>query len=104
MLKKTTLAVIGLAASGIGILLVLWDQFVPLEMLQFPAKRDAWDLGVQALYLRSIYGAEKAYEIVFPLLVYRSKNRLELGLSIEGSYHFNTGNDITIDWIHYSSR
>lgn len=101
MFKKATLAVLGLVASvatagGMGPVCTPGNVTVPCVTR-------LWDFSAQALYLRSIFGSEKASQLeTFPLGK-EIKNDWNWGYFLEGSYHFNTGNDISINWMHYST-
>jgi hypothetical protein len=101
MLKKTTLAVIGLAASGFASAGTMGPVCTPGNVT-VPCVAKQWDLGIQALYLRAIYGTAKAYEQVSSSNYSEIDKDWNWGFRAEGSYHFNTGNDVTIDWTHYS--
>lgn len=72
------------------------------ENVTVPCKTKLWDFGVQALYLKSVYGAEKA---VLGSETTRNevKNNWNWGYRLEGSYHVNTGNDVTLNWMHFST-
>lgn len=101
MFKKATIAVMGLAANvatagSMGPVCTPGNVTVPCETR-------LWDFGAQALYLKSIYGANKGFEPgTFPF--YKEvKNDWNWGYRLEGSYHYNTGNDININWMHYST-
>ncbi|KTD21806.1 Lpg1974 family pore-forming outer membrane protein [Legionella londiniensis] len=65
-----------------------------------PCEKRAWDIGVEALYLRPAYTAERARFTVGQN--YREiANDWGWGFALQGSYHFRQGNDITLHWIHY---
>jgi hypothetical protein len=65
-----------------------------------PCINRAWDLGVQAIYLKPIYSLDRAFES--SNTSDRSLNNdWKWGYRLEGSYHFNTGNDINLNWTHY---
>ena len=103
MLKKTTLAILGLAISGLASAGTMGPVCAP-GAVTVPCEATLWDLGVQALYLQPIYGkGHYIAERVGTTSNYRF-NQIEpdwdLGYRLEGSYHFNTGNDITINWSH----
>lgn len=108
MLIKTTLAVIGLAASSYAFAGAMGPVCTPGNVT-VPCEANRWDLGLQALYLQSAYGVNKAYEKVAApasstvTQFNEVKNNWNWGYQAEGSYHFNTGNDVTIEWTHYSS-
>ncbi|MFI4918067.1 MAG: Lpg1974 family pore-forming outer membrane protein [Legionellales bacterium] len=113
MLTKTTLTAIGLVASGVvaagsmGAVCTPGNVTVPCE-----AKR--WDLGVQALYLHATVSAASAYQPSaflpavngYTYLAYNSyqqpDNDWDWGYRLEGAYHFNTGNDASLTWVHFS--
>ncbi|HDV5714116.1 TPA: hypothetical protein RJG04_002982, partial [Legionella pneumophila] len=74
-----------------------------------PCASTAWDLGIQALYLTPTYSGNQ-YQYNF--LGYRSDgvniyfNKKERDWSwafrLEGSYHFGTGSDVTVNWMHFN--
>lgn len=101
MFKKATIAVLGLAVCHWAIAGSMGPVCVPGNVT-VPCAIKLWDLSAQALYLRSIYSAAKAIgEDTFSLK--EVDNEWNWGYRIEGSYHFNTGNDVTINWMHFSS-
>ncbi|WP_045097251.1 Lpg1974 family pore-forming outer membrane protein [Legionella fallonii] len=98
MLKKTTLAVIGLAASSFASAGTMGPVCAPGNVT-VPCEAKLWDFGIQALYLQSSYGGAKAAE-----LFQNVNNKWNFGFRAEGSYHYSTGSDITVDWTHYSNN
>jgi hypothetical protein len=110
MLKKTTIAVLGLAASGLATAGTMGPACVP-ESVTVPCAAQLWDLGAEALYFRSMFGAQKTYQLKFDpttaSLAPRIKdvrNDWDWGYRLTGSYHFNTGNDVTVNWTHFHSN
>lgn len=105
MLKKTTLAVLGLAASGFAAAGTMGPVCTPGNVT-VPCEAKLWDLGVQALYLKQVFDASKAYQHdTVPFNGYRETNdEWDWGYRLEGSYHFNTGNDATATWVHYRNE
>lgn len=76
-----------------------------------PCEKRAWDLSAFALYLRPTFGNDLTYlnrdyftNGAASAENYTSINKWNWGFKLEGSYHFNTGNDITLDWYHISSN
>ncbi|HAT3975380.1 TPA: hypothetical protein RG395_002142 [Legionella pneumophila] len=71
-----------------------------------PCPSKAWDVGIQALYLKALYnnnsfstvniGSSSGVRIFDEL-----DNDFEWGFRLEGSYHFSTGNDLNVNWIHW---
>lgn len=104
MLKKTTLAVLGMAASSFAIAGTMGPVCTPGNVT-VPCEARMWDIGVQGLYLRQIFDADKAYQHdTLPFNGYReANNEWDWGYRLEGSYHFNTGNDATMTWVHYKN-
>lgn len=101
MLKKTTLAILSLAMSGLAF---AGDMGAPSCIpgdVTIPCEGRAWDLGAQALYLQPIYTADKGYERSLALGYKSVDPKWGWGYRIEGSYHFRTANDIIMTLMHY---
>ena len=100
MLKKTTLAILSLAVSGFASAGTMGPVCTPGDVT-VPCEAKLWDLGAQALYLQPTYSADKGY-VVDPAGNLRdSRPSWGWAYRIEGSYHFHTGNDITMTLLHY---
>lgn len=68
-----------------------------------PCEKKAWDIGVAGLYLRPILSANLGYNssLTGPSSrLIASNYNWDWGYKLEGSYHFNTGNDIAVNWSH----
>jgi len=103
MLKKTTLAVIGLAASGFASAGSMGPVCAPGNVT-VPCDAQRWNLGVQALYLNTAHDAARAYRVI-PVQNFTERNdNWDWGYKIEGAYFYGTGNDITMNWTHFSSN
>lgn len=108
MLKKTTLAVIGLAASSFASAGTMGPVCTPGNVT-VPCEANRWDLGLQALYLQSVYSASKAFQLVLPAApspataLVGIRNNWDWAFRAEGSYSFKTGNDLSVDWMHFRS-
>ncbi len=104
MFKKTALAVLGLAASGFAVAGTMGPVCTPGNVT-VPCEAQKWDVGVQGLYFKQVFGANKSYRHnVVPFSGYQeATNEWDWGYRLEGSYHFNTGNDATVTWIHYQN-
>ncbi|MDP1603476.1 MAG: Lpg1974 family pore-forming outer membrane protein [Legionella sp.] len=67
-----------------------------------PCEASAWDFGIQALYLRAVNEDYQQSRVVGLTEYYDDHDHdWGWGFRLEGSYHFNTGNDIDINWYHY---
>ncbi|STX48900.1 major outer membrane protein [Legionella hackeliae] len=102
MLKKTTLAILGLAASSFVSAGSMGPACVPGDVT-VPCESKKWDIGVQALYLQPVYSAHRGYEFTPISTIKEIEDEWDWGYRLEGSYHFNTGNDITMTWMHFDN-
>lgn len=107
MFKKTTLAIFGLATCGFASAGMYAPAPAPTCTpgdVTVPCEAKKWDLGVQALYLQPVYSANRGYEYDAARHYSKAEPKWDWGYRLEGSYHFNTGNDITMTWMHYNAK
>lgn len=73
-----------------------------------PCVRSGFDIGVHALYLKpafsgSLYDYNFAgYDSNFTFT--RKDNDWLWGINVEGSYHFGTGSDLSVNWYHINDH
>ena len=103
-LKKTAIAVIALGNS-FAFAGTMGPVCVPGNSTT-PCIHTGWDFGAQALYLRPHYSGADYLGVIEntnrTVGYSKSTDPWYWGFKLDGSYHFYTGNDLNLNWYHYS--
>lgn len=100
MIKRTLLTLVALSMSFASHAGTMGPVCTP-GSVTVPCPDNKWDLGIQGLYLQPVYGSSRGYELGTNGEFRTVDTDFGWGYRIEGSYHFNTGNDIRLNWLHY---
>lgn len=104
LLKKTTLAI--LAFAGHSAFSGTMGPVCTEGSVTLPCAHSAWDIGIQALYLKPAYGPEQAFfgipNATNVVHWQAPASNWGWGFKLDGSYHVRTGNDININWYHFN--
>ena len=103
MLKMTTLAVLGLAASGFAFAGSMGPVCTPGNVT-VPCEAKQWSFALDALYFKSVNNAARAYRQTAVAGTFAElDNQWNWGFRASGAYQYSTGNDATVSWLHYSN-
>lgn len=95
-LKKTAVAVLALGSSAL--FAGSMGPVCSAVNVTVPCESTAWDFGAKALYMQPSVNSQGGFDVNTT-----SHNpNYNWGFQIEGSYHFNTGNDLNLNWYHIS--
>ncbi len=110
-LRKTTLALVALGLSGIASA----ASYAPPApactpgAVTVPCERTAFDLGFTAYWLEPVTDNSFMYETVTVVGDTTTFNQhvvdedYDFGFTLEGSYHWGTGNDFTLSWTRFDN-
>lgn len=103
MLKKTTFALCSLIASELVFAGTMGPVCTPGQVT-VPCQAELWELGADALYLQSLYGADKGFQLARSNASWQEiKTDWDWGYRLKGAYHFGTGSDFSVNWMHFKS-
>ena len=107
MFKKTAIAALVLGFSGAASAAMYAPAPAPAcaaGNVTVPCERSAWDLGVDALYMRADDSLGSLGNLGSVTNLDYDRPSTGWGWALEGSYHFGTGNDFTVNWAHFDKK
>jgi hypothetical protein len=96
-LKKAVLAVLALSSSSAVFAGTMGPVCTPGNVT-VPCEHAAWEFGGYALDLQTTNTG--VYRPIFDNTYHDASSKWNWGFELEAGYHFNTGNDVNINWYH----
>jgi hypothetical protein len=110
MFKKTAIAALVLGFSGVASAAMIAPTCTA-GGVTVPCERNAWDLGLTGLYLKQTSGYDGSYYgniVVAGTPDHTTYQDIDYdsawAFRLDGSYHFGTGKDFTVNWTRYSDK
>jgi Legionella pneumophila major outer membrane protein precursor len=100
MLNKITLAILSIVISGFVFAGTMGPSCIPVNVT-VPCVCNKWDIAAQAIYFQPTYSAGKDLETDLEGNLRTARLKWGWGYRLQGSYHFCTGNDLSMTLIHY---
>ncbi|RUQ91090.1 hypothetical protein EKM59_01005 [Legionella septentrionalis] len=104
--KKTIITIIFLGHSTAALYAGDMGTLCTMGNVTMPCDRSEWDFGIQALYLKPSYGSNFHLTSFVDAAGGVHLNELDpkwaFGFRVEGAYRFGSGNDLGVNWTHYS--
>ena len=109
-MKKTAVAVLAFGSS-VAFAGTMGPVCTPGNVT-VPCESQAWDVGIQALYMNVYLNDSYAFPYTTSAVSGTTATSTYhdngpdwgWGFKLEGSYHFNTGNDLTVNWYHLNDN
>lgn len=114
---KKTMIILSSLTSGIVFAGTMGPVCSP-EQVTIPCDARAWDIGIDALYLKAIYNENDAFAGSTSQYTETSNTNLEIisestrlietptqwgtGFKLHGAYRFLTGKEVSLNWSHYN--
>ncbi len=109
-LKKITLALVALGLSGAAFAGSYTPEAAPVGCtagnVTVPCEKSAWDIGFTGMYVQATNDDLHDYSTTtvagnnFDTDVHTLNPKSGFAFNLQGSYHWGTGSDITVDWTH----
>ncbi|MFT4058174.1 MAG: Lpg1974 family pore-forming outer membrane protein [Legionella sp.] len=103
VLKKTALTILFLGSSSLfaG---AMGPSCTPGNVT-VPCAHEAWDVGVQGLYLQTAFNKDFSFYPTGANGIYKDlTGHWDWAFQLETAYYFNTGNDLAITWYHLHAK
>lgn len=113
-LKKTALALVALGLSSAAFAASYTPEPAPActpGNVTVPCEKTAWDVGFTGMYVQATNDDLHDYQTGGPVAAGTTNSfnthvlspDWDFAFNLQGSYHWGTGNDVNLNWTHYSN-